>query len=119
MIKIQLNSDIITYMYGSRYSEDHFYTYPDVYENDIADKLYYKEEFNRHIIPRESGNIKDKCDSEYFELAPHQLFLKNLISPNTNYYGLLIFHGVGVVNLVVVFQSLKILEISMAKKKIK
>ena len=91
-----LNSDIITYMKGSKYSEDHFYNYPDIYESDIADKLYQKEEFNRHIIPKESGNIKDKCDSEYFELAPHQLFLKNLISPNTNYYGLLIFHGVGV-----------------------
>jgi hypothetical protein len=92
----ELNSDIITYIEGSKYDEDHFYTYPDVYENDIADKLYQKEEFNRYIIPKESGNIKDKCDSEYFELAPHQLFLKNLISPNTNYYGLLIFHGVGV-----------------------
>ena len=91
-----LNSDIITYMKGSKYDEDHFYNYPDIYESDIADKLYQKEEFNRHIIPKESGNIKDKCDSEYFELAPHQLFLKNLISPNTNYYGLLIFHGVGV-----------------------
>ena len=92
----ELNSDIITYTEGSNRIEDHFYTYPDVYENDIADKLYQKEEFNRYIIPKESGNIKDKCDNEYFELAPHQLFLKNLISPNTNYYGLLIFHGVGV-----------------------
>ena len=92
----ELNSDIITYKKGSKYDEDHFYTYPDSYENDISDQLYQKEEFNRYIIPKESGNIKDKCDSEYFELAPHQLFLKNLISPNTNYYGLLIFHGVGV-----------------------
>ena len=91
-----LNGDIDTYKNGSKYDENHFYNYPDVYENDFADKLYQKEEFNRYIIPKESGNIKDKCDSEYFELAPHQLFLKNLISPNTNYYGLLIFHGVGV-----------------------
>jgi hypothetical protein len=96
-----LNSDIEIYKHNEnstyRYAEeDDFYNYPDVYENDFADKLYQKEEFNRYIIPKESGNIKDKCDSEYFELAPHQLFLKNLISPNTNYYGLLIFHGVGV-----------------------
>ena len=91
-----LNGDIDTYKNGSKYDENHFYNYPDVYENDLADKLYQKEEFNRYIIPKESGSIKDKCDSEYFELAPHQLFLKNLISPNTNYYGLLIFHGVGV-----------------------
>jgi len=92
----ELNSDIITFKMGSKYDGDHFYNYPDVYEEDIADKLYQKEEFNRHIIQKESGDIKDKCDNEYFELAPHQLFLKNLMSPNTNYYGLLIFHGVGV-----------------------
>ena len=43
----ELNSDIITYIEGSNRIEDHFYTYPDVYENDIADKLYQKEEFNK------------------------------------------------------------------------
>ena len=91
-----LNSDISEYRNGSKEKEDHFYNYPDIYENDLSDKLYQKEELNRHIIGKEIGDIKDKCDSEFFELAPHQLFLKNLISPNTNYYGLLIFHGVGV-----------------------
>ena len=50
----ELNSDIITYIEGSNRIEDHFYNYPDVYENDIADKLYQKEEFNRYIIPKES-----------------------------------------------------------------
>ena len=42
-----LNGDIITYKNGSKYVEDHFYNYPDVYENDFSDKLYQKEEFNR------------------------------------------------------------------------
>ena len=92
----ELNNDISLYKNGSKYEKDHFYNYPDIYENDIPDKLYQKEELNRYIIGKEIGDIKDKCDSDYFELAPHQLFLKNLISPNTNYYGLLIFHGVGV-----------------------
>ena len=92
----ELNSDISTYMNGSKFKENHFYNYPDIYEDDLPDKLYQREELRRHIIPPESGDIKDKCDSKYFELSPHQLFLKNLISPNTHYYGLLIFHGVGV-----------------------
>jgi hypothetical protein len=92
----ELNSDISTYMNGSKFKENHFYNYPDIYEDDLPDKLYQREELRRHIIPSESGDIKDKCDSKYFELSPHQLFLKNLISPNTPYYGLLIFHGVGV-----------------------
>ena len=92
----ELNSDISTYMNGSKFKGDHFFNYPDIYEADFPDKLYQKEELRRHTIPKESGAIGDKCDSEYFELSPHQLFLKNLISPNTPYRGLLIFHGVGV-----------------------
>jgi len=92
----ELNSDIKTYMFGSKSVTNHFIYYPDIYEDNISDKLFAKEELRRHIIPDEIGSIKDKCDSQFFELAPHQLFLKNLISPNTHYYGLLIFHGVGV-----------------------
>jgi hypothetical protein len=93
----ELNEEISNYMHAkSSHREDHFYNYPDIYENDFPDKLYQRGELRRHIIPPESGDIKDRCDSKYFELSPHQLFLKNLISPNTPYYGLLIFHGVGV-----------------------
>ena len=33
---------------------------------------------------------------KFFELNTHQLFLKTLLSPNTQYRGILIFHGVGV-----------------------
>ena len=94
----ELNHNIDSYRLaeGGKDTKDHFVYYPDIYENDISDKLCAKEELRRHAIPNEMGSIKDKCDSDFFELAPHQLFLKNLISPNTHYYGLLIFHGVGV-----------------------
>ena len=81
------------------YKED-FQYYPDIFEEDISDKLLAKEELRRHIIPSEVGTISDKCGGrdvgKFFELAPHQLFLKNLLSPNTQYRGILIFHGVGV-----------------------
>ena len=77
------------------YKED-FQYYPDIFEKDISEKLLAKEELRRHIIPSEVGTISDKCDSKFFELAPHQLFLKNILSPNTQYRGILIFHGVGV-----------------------
>ena len=77
------------------YKED-FQYYPDIIEEEIPSKLLAKEELRRHIIPSEVGTINDKCDSKFFELAPHQLFLKNLLSPNTQYRGILIFHGVGV-----------------------
>jgi hypothetical protein len=87
--KSYLNKEIRDY-------KDEFQYYPDIYEEDISDKLLAKEELRRHIIPSEVGTISDKCDSKFFELAPHQLFLKNLLSPNTQYRGILIFHGVGV-----------------------
>lgn len=80
--------------------KDDFQYYPDIFEEDISDKLLAKEELRRHIIPSEVGTISDKCGGgdvgKFFELAPHQLFLKNLLSPNTQYRGILIFHGVGV-----------------------
>ena len=94
----ELNRNIESYKLaeGGKDTKDHFVYYPDIYEKDLSDKLFAKEELRRHAIPKEMGSIKDKCDSDFFELAPHQLFLKNLISPNTHYHGLLIFHGVGV-----------------------
>jgi hypothetical protein len=90
------NIDIQKYKDESSESKDNYHIYPDIYENDISAKLLEKEELRIHSIPNQLKDIKDKCDNKFFELAPHQLFLKNLISPNTNYYGLLIFHGVGV-----------------------
>ena len=84
-----LNNDINTY-------KSEFIYYPDLYEKELSSKLLGKDELNRHIIPIDTGDIKDKCNKDYFELAPHQIFLKNILSPNTQYKGLLIFHGVGV-----------------------
>ena len=99
---LEMKCDVDSKVYDSvlnyeinKYKEDFNY-YPDIYEIDISDKLLGKEELRRHIIPNEMGNIEDKCNSKFFELAPHQLLLKNLLSPNTQYKGILIFHGVGV-----------------------
>ena len=82
-LESDLNGDI------EFYKEDFNY-YPDNYETNFQSKLLGKEELRRHIIPNETGNIKDKCNNNFFELAPHQLFLKNLLSPNTQYKGILI-----------------------------
>ena len=38
----ELNSDISTYMNGSKFKGDHFFNYPDIYEADFPDKLYQK-----------------------------------------------------------------------------
>ena len=73
-----------------------FNHYPDIndYEDyeDYLKEISIRKEFAIHHIPK-NKNTENKS---LFELAPHQLFLKNLLSNNTPYKSLLIFHGVGV-----------------------
>ena len=73
-----------------------FMFYPEITDNDFNEKIYIKKEFR-------DSEIKDKVDwnktvkkSKEFLLDPHQIFLKNYISPETPYNGILIFHGTGV-----------------------
>ena len=80
-----LNAEINTYKKDFQY-------YPDVTEIDFADLLFAKEELHRHAISDKLVSFQDKCDSDFFELAPHQLFLKNYFSPNTPYQSILLFH---------------------------
>jgi hypothetical protein len=77
------------------YKKD-FQYYPDSKELGFIEQLTLKSELGIHAISSEIVKIEDKCNINFFELAPHQLFLKNLLSKNTSYNGLLIFHGVGV-----------------------
>ena len=72
------------------YKED-FQYYPDSKEKDFIEQLTFKSELGIHAISSEIVKIEDKCNINFFELAPHQLFLKNLLSKNTSYYGLFIF----------------------------
>ena len=74
-----------------------FNYYPDISEyndyNNFLREISMRKEFGIHRIPKDK---KNSCNKILFELAPHQLFLKNFLSNNTPYNGLLIFHGVGV-----------------------
>ena len=73
-----------------------FKYYPEIndYKNydTFLRELSFRKEFGIHYIP----NYNNSCKRGIFELSPHQLFLKNLLSNNTPYNGILIFHGVGV-----------------------
>jgi len=92
----KLDGEVSDYKSGNGETNGKFNYYPDTCESNISKKLLSKTELRRHIIPVETGQISDKCNNDYFELSPHQIFLKNLLSPNTQYRSLLIFHGVGV-----------------------
>ena len=76
--------------------KEEFNYYPDFKEKNFIKKISHKKEFGMNTLVNEMLTIEDKCNINFFELAPHQIFLKNLLSKNTPYNGILIFHGVGV-----------------------
>ena len=77
------------------YSKE-FQYYPDKEDKYMTDKITVKKEFQIHQLKEEKKTLEDLCDVSFFELQSHQHFLKNLISGDTPYKSLLIFHGVGV-----------------------
>lgn len=73
-------------------TQDSFQSYPDLLEPDFTEKILHKKEFIDNI---EKG-VSLKKKNKYFTLTPSQTFLKNYISIDTPYNGLLLFHGTGV-----------------------
>ena len=72
--------------------------YPNLNDQNFNIKIAEKKEFSDNkydgkIIDLETQAEK-LCNSE-FELAPHQLFVRNFLSFNTPYNSLLLFHGLG------------------------
>jgi hypothetical protein len=72
-------------------TESSFMFYPEITDEKFNEKLYLKKEF-RDIEIKEKGHIDKKKD---FSLSEHQIFLRNYISPDTPYNGILVYHGVG------------------------
>ena len=77
-------------------NNDSFMFYPDVTDEDFNEKIYLKKEFRDTEITEKVNWNKPLESKKEFILEPHQLFLKNYISVDTPYNGILIFHGVGV-----------------------
>jgi len=71
--------------------EKSFMFYPEITDSDFNEKLYLKKEF-RDIKIKAKDEVHNKRD---FTLQEHQIFLRNYISPDTPYNGILVFHGVG------------------------
>lgn len=79
-----------------------FSPYPDLVDPEFQKKIFSKREFNksRYDIIDTSKSFDDlaneKCSSTDFRLSKNQVFLKNFMSQQTPYNGILLFHGVGV-----------------------
>jgi len=79
------------------------YLYPSLQDPNFNHKIARKKEFydNRYEerTREQFDNIKEVaqklCDNTEFELEPHQMFVRNFLSFQTPYNGLLLFHGLG------------------------
>ena len=72
--------------------------YPSLNDPEFNKKLVLKKEFLDTKQDLQIEPVQEKsdilCNSE-FELAPHQMFVRNFLSFQTPYNGLLLFHGLG------------------------
>ena len=75
--------------------------YPEIGDKEFGYKLYHKKEFRQYKIPENDFNVKnldklmkDKCTNR--KTSETQKLVKNFLSNQTPYNGLLIYHGVGV-----------------------
>ena len=73
-----------------------FMFYPEITDEDFNEKIYMKKEFRDTEIKEKKDWNKEYIPKKEFILDPHQIFLKNYISPDTPYNGILIFHATGV-----------------------
>jgi superfamily II DNA or RNA helicase len=73
-----------------------FMFYPEITDNDFYQKIYEKKEFRDTEIKEKVNYNKSTTYKKEFTLEPHQVFLKNYISPDTPYNGILVFHQTGV-----------------------
>jgi hypothetical protein len=77
-----------------------FSAYPSLSDPEFNLKLSKKKEFNENRYDGEIQNmsIEERAkllSNADFELSPHQVFVKNFLSPDTPYNSLLLFHGLG------------------------
>lgn len=76
------------------------YLYPSLDDPFFSKKIAERKEFydTRYEKPDKSESIQvisDKLCNADFELTPHQMFVRNFMSFQTPYNGLLLYHGLG------------------------
>ncbi len=69
--------------------------YPEIDDTDFYERIYKKKEFFTHMVKTRPKADKSVCNPKSFVPKPHQQFLRNFISPDTPYNGILLVHGTG------------------------
>ena len=74
------------------------FLYPNLNDRNFNIKIAEKKEFNDTEYNGEIHDVKihgDKLCNANFELSNHQIFVRNFLSNQTPYNGLLLYHGLG------------------------
>jgi len=80
-------------------SDDYDFLYPSLNDPDFNIKIAERKEFNDNPYDGEINtdivsHANTLCNAD-FELAPHQIFIRNFLSFQTPYNSLLLYHGLG------------------------
>ena len=78
--------------------EDDFEYYPNITDDDFYEKIYHKKEFYDSKSKKldKPQTIEEICNPKAFNVQHYQEFIRNFISSDTSYKGILAFWGVGV-----------------------
>ncbi len=97
---LRISEDLKFQYYREHPNEQDKLNYPTYYDPNFSQKIFRKAEFYQNkldkVIPEDVSRIVNERKSGVISLAQHQRFLKNFMSRNTPYNGVLIFHGLGV-----------------------
>jgi hypothetical protein len=83
-----------------KHLDEYDFLYPSLDDPNFNIKISERKEFNdtKYEGVRKDTTIEEEADrlcNAQFELAPHQLFVRNFMSFQTPYNGLLLYHGLG------------------------
>ena len=97
---LRISEDLKFQYYKEHPKEQDKLNYPTYYDPNFSQKIFRKAEFYQNkldkVLPEDVPRIVNERKSGVISLAQHQRFLKNFMSRNTPYNGVLIFHGLGV-----------------------
>lgn len=98
IMKHQNNKEIEEAAEIKEHAKEYDYLYPSLNDPEFNAKIAMRKEFNDTQFDGGIYNIEKKANemcNARFELAPHQLFVKNFLSMDTPYKSLLLYHGLG------------------------
>ena len=96
--KLLLKKELIERDYLKENPDENTSLYPDLNDPNFNVKIATRKEFNDYKYDGTLHDIKKRAEelsNVPFELAPHQMFIKNYLSFQTPYNSLLLFHQLG------------------------